>query len=119
MLNTRMVDMAKSPVEVKSETVGIAAMTVDRYPYGLSISLDNEALEKLGLDCECSVGDLLHGQFMAEVTSVSKHDSATKTEPEHRIELQIKFLSVLENEDDEGEEDMKRKPFDPKDMYGE
>lgn len=123
MFKTKMIDMAKSLSEAKDLAMPSSNIPQDRYPYGLCISLDNESLEKLGLDCECEVGDLLHGQFMAEVTSVSKHDRTGQATPEHRIELQIKFLSVLEDENEEfGEEKEEENPvkkFNYKDFYKE
>lgn len=112
--------MAKSPTEIKEDMNLAPAMPeVNKYPYGLCISLDNDSLEKLGLDCDCEVGDLLHGAFMAEVTSVSKHDSVNRDEPEHRVELQIKMLSVESEDDEEDEEDMRPSREAYKNMYNE
>jgi hypothetical protein len=71
------------------------------YPYGLSICLQKEQLDKLGLDDSCSVGDLLHGHFLAEVTSVSKHQ--TEQGDNCRVEMQIKYLSA-ESEGEENKE---------------
>lgn len=47
-----------------------------KYPWGLSIRFDQETLDKLDLDSsDVEPGDMLHMQCLAEVTSVSKHDS--------------------------------------------
>jgi hypothetical protein len=117
MMKTQMIDMARTPKEMKEEGAVANMSMVDKYPYGLSISLDNDCLEKLGLDPEeCEIGDLLHGTFMAEVCCKSKHENPRQEGPEHRIELQIKFMSVMENEDEEGAESQ-RKRFNPKELY--
>jgi hypothetical protein len=92
-----MVDMARTPAEVKAADEPSAPT----YPYGLTLCLCNEELEKLGLDGECEVGDLLHVHAMAKVTSVSKMDNESSG-PSCRVELQIVSM-VGENEDDENE----------------
>ncbi len=68
-----------------------------QYPYGLSISLDNEALEKLDL----SIADLEVGQTLAlvakvKVTSLSRNEHE-RGEKHESIGLQITDL-VLELE---------------------
>jgi len=74
------------------------------YPYGLSISLENPELEKLGLDpAECEVGDLLHIHGLAKVTSVSKHDHGNGED--HRIELTI--THIIDSPEDEDSENRK------------
>lgn len=75
------------------------------YPYGLCISLCDDELEKLGLDDNVNVGDMLHMHCLAEVTSVSKRDDSNNG-PSCRIELQIKFIAA-EDEDEENEEEDK------------
>ena len=73
------------------------------YPWGLKICLTHNELDKLGLDADCSIGDLIDMRCMAEVTSVSKSDGANGEEC--RVELQIKFMSCEnEAEEDEGED---------------
>lgn len=65
------------------------------YPYGLCISLDDEILEKLDLDGDCEVGDVIDLRVFAKVTSVNKRQ--VNGDDECRIELQITELAV-ENE---------------------
>ena len=100
----RMVDMAISEHDEKPETASVAeASSQPRYPYNLSLSLTNDELEKLGLDCsdeECEVGNYLHLHALAEVTGYSK--SATQDGERHCLNLQITHLSV----EDEGEENV-------------
>lgn len=101
-----MTDMAKTPEEVKEETAGMSApmvspANINRYPYGLCISLTEEELDKLGLEPTCEVGDMLHLHALAKVTSVSQNETEAGTRC--RIELQITQLEV-ESEDEENEE---------------
>jgi len=69
-----MVDMVRSPKDAADAgPIGIG-MLHDRYPAGLSISLDHIDLDKLGLDSDCKVGDMLSGAILAKVTFVCKRD---------------------------------------------
>jgi hypothetical protein len=63
-----------------------------RYPYGLRICLTHSELNKLGLDADCNVGDMVDLRCFAEVTSVSKNQ--TERGDECRVELQIEKMSV-------------------------
>lgn len=92
-----MVDMAKDAKQV--ENTMAVPMEQPIYPYGLSICLTNEELDKLELEADCEIGDLLHIVCMAKVTSVSKNET---TEGEScRIELQIIDIETMENESEE------------------
>jgi hypothetical protein len=71
-------------------------------PPGLCICLTEAELEKLDLDDDAEIGDLLHLMCMAKVTSISKQD--TGNGPKCRIELAIVMMSV-ENEDTEDEDE--------------
>ncbi len=110
-----MVDMAKTPEDVKKEvgnSIAAPAPSVEKpsvptYPYGLCISLNEEDLKKLGTEGELpEVGDMIHLAAMAKVTSVSESEredtGGTKTKC-CRIELQITHLAT-EFEDDEAAE---------------
>jgi hypothetical protein len=68
------------------------------YPYGLRMCLTHSELRKLGLEADCSVGDIIDLRAFAEVTSVSKDGDSC------RVELQIQKLAV-ENEMDEDEDE--------------
>lgn len=70
-----------------------------KYSYGLSICFGQEELDKLNLDTsDVEVGDLLHMQCFAEVTSISKND--TGDGEKCRIELTLTRIG-LENENTE------------------
>jgi hypothetical protein len=66
-----------------------------QYPFGCRICLTDAELKKMGLDTP-DVGDMLHAQIMAKVTSASSHETAGS-----RVELQIVLMKVLGDEDDE------------------
>jgi hypothetical protein len=120
------VDMAKSPEEVKEQTTIASPIEpkVPVYPYGLCISLTQDDLDKLDLDPDCEVGDIVHLMAMAKVTSRSENEMETadgKKEKCCRIELQITHLSV-EDEDDEdpqAQADKRRGRFYGDDEEGE
>lgn len=101
----RMVDMARTPEE-KEEAAELSVATMPSadsmptYPYGLCLSLGPDEMEKLDLDGDCQVGDLLHFTAMAKVTSVSMSDSEYSG-PNCRIELQIQQMGVPEDESTE------------------
>jgi len=69
------------------------------YPYGLRICLTSRELDKLGLEDDCEIGDMLDLRCFARVTSISKTDGPAG--PGCRIELQITDIAA-ENEMDEG-----------------
>lgn len=62
------------------------------YPYGLKIALTERELEKLGLEADCSVGDLIDMRCFATVTSVSTEQRGGKTTA--RVELQIEKIAL-------------------------
>jgi len=92
-----MINMARSEEEDAPET-----MEQPIYPYGLCICLTSDELEKLDLDADAEVGDMIHITAMAKVTSISKR--ATTEGEDCRIELQITDIG-LENEEEEGDEE--------------
>ena len=108
------VDMAKSPEEVKEQTAIASPIEpkVPVYPYGLCISLSQDELDKLDLDPDCEVGDIVHLMAMAKVTSRSENEMETsdgKKEKCCRIELQITHLSVEDENDEDPEEASERR----------
>lgn len=88
----KMIDMALTPEE-KVEMAGYSPVnSVPDYSYGLCLSLCDEDLEKLGLDDDVSVGDVLQIYALAKVTSVSERE--TNGEADRRVELQITNLGL-------------------------
>lgn len=95
----QMTDMRRTPEE-KVEAMTPSLMDdVAEYPPGLSICLDQACLDKLNLDDDVEIGDMIHCWVMAKVSSVSKRSEGG--EPQCRIELQITHMGV-EDEDKEG-----------------
>lgn len=106
-------DMAKTEEERKKDMPMMAALTDQSiYPYGLCISLDDETLEKLGLDDDCEPGDHINLSALAKVTSVSKNDTADGQRC--RVELQITHLGTDEDEEEEEEEESPRMRLRPR-----
>jgi hypothetical protein len=69
------------------------------YPYGLSLCLGDEQLDKINLDpTKLSAGAFIDLRCMAMVSSVS--ESMVNGEPCYRVELQITHIAA-DNEDDE------------------
>lgn len=75
------------------------------YPYGLSLSLGQEELEKLGLDKSVKVGDQIVINAVAKVTSSSRFENEG-SEPNCRIEM---ILTDMSAEPGEAEEEEKTK----------
>lgn len=91
-----MQDMAHTPHE--QEQTATPAVSENSYPYGIAMTLSNDELEKLGLDCseeECQVGNYLHIHALAEVTGFHASKDG------HTLNLQITHMKV----EDEGAED--------------
>ncbi len=73
-----MVNLALTKAEAKEETG--ATPDLPKYPYGLSLYLDDEILEKMGITEMPKVGSVLQLQAMVTVTGTSQR--ATQTEKE-------------------------------------
>jgi hypothetical protein len=108
-----MQDMRRTPAEKEeaAEAFMPTAASQPDYPYGLSISLCQDELEKLDLaDEDVQPGDLIHLHCMAVVTSVSKNNSEA-TGPQQRLELQITHIAAEdEAEEDAADEEEEDKP---------
>lgn len=110
---TSMVDLARTPEDVKKE-IGkdmvmaspspISARTVPTYPYGLCVSLHEETLKKLKLDGELpDSGEMIHFCAIARVTGTADNEDSDAQGNKVRrrcVELQITHLG-LESEDRE------------------
>lgn len=100
----KMVDMALMPKEQEKDSPAPIGYSMPLesgapvYPWGLSITLGDEQLEKLGLEPP-EVGDLLDSRMMLKVTSVSVNE--TTSGKCCRVEAQIIMMAV---EDEESEE---------------
>ncbi len=97
---TKFVDLQVDPEEHLIGNMPEGKPPPPHYPYGLRLCLTHVELEKLGLEADCDVGDIIDLRAFGEVTSITK-------EGEHcRIEIQIQKLAVEnESEEDEAEGD--------------
>ena len=105
-LPNNFVDMAHTPEEMKKDALTMSQPSSYEpvYPYGLSISLCNDELEKLNLSTEhAQVGDHILMECIAKVTSISMNDTAEGKRS--RVELTLTHIAV-ESEDEEAEQPM-------------
>jgi len=75
------------------------------YPWGLGLTLDQDALEKLGVDKLPDVGETLRIEARVSVTSISASDSkgeGGKTHKSRSLGLQITDLCLEKDEGDGG-----------------
>jgi hypothetical protein len=93
-----MVDMKKEP---SLDDEGNAYPGQNLYPYGLAICLNDDDLQKLDLDDDIEVGEMVHLHCIAKITSVSSQD--TNDGVKKRVELQITHIAA-EDEDEENEQ---------------
>jgi len=102
---SHLTDMARDAEELKDASP--MAPEPDKYPWGLRITLDQDSLEKLGVDhSDWEVGAVFHLMALAKVTSISSHDGPNGQRCD--VGLQITHLAGPENEEkeeEEGEED--------------
>lgn len=98
------VDMAKTPAEIAEDKAEIEEQKFVEpiYPYGLSICLTQEEIDKLDLDEDVAVGDYLHIHALAKVTSVSSREMSDG-EADRRVEMTLTHIAA-ESEDEENEE---------------
>lgn len=101
----KMINMARTPAEAKEQlkdypaTAGqSSASSVPSYPWGLSVSLEEESLEKLGLAKRLpAVGETLQIVCMMRITSVSESESEREDGSKNsccRVELQITDMGL-------------------------
>lgn len=86
-----LVDMTMSDKEAKEESEYISEP--QKYPYGLSINLDDETLAKLGITTLPTVGSAMTLTARAEVCSTSQY-ADRKGEAETSMSLQITAMEL-------------------------
>jgi hypothetical protein len=100
-----MVNLARSPEEIKTDMVSIGSPvagpkpTAPEYPCGCCISLDDECLNKMGLDGDLpEAGEMIHFEAMAKVTCASVRDEVGPdgtSKQCRRVELQITDMGMV------------------------
>lgn len=95
-----MADLVNMKIDPKKREEKYAeSALVDRpvYPYGLSVHLDEDAIEKLGLSELPKVGKTMKLVALVDVTSVEERENTTGGKETHRhrsIGLQITDLAL-------------------------
>lgn len=90
----KLVSMKTTPKEAKeeaAEAIG-SASTQPEYPYGLSISLDDAALKKLGIASAPALGAKMMLTAQVEVCAASSY--ATQKDSETNVTLQITDMAL-------------------------
>lgn len=91
----QLVNMKMDPKEAEEES-GLLAAQVDQapaYPYGLTISLCDESLQKLGITTPPAVGSAVMITARATITSMSA-DQLQGGQTEQRLGLQITDMAM-------------------------
>lgn len=90
-----LVDMEMSAEEAREEygTAPTSDGDLPKYPYGLSISLDDESLAKLGITALPTVGTAMTLTARVEVCSTSQYQDR-KGESESSLSLQITAMEL-------------------------
>lgn len=88
-----LVSMKMSAEEAQEQYGNSPVSDAPEYPYGLSISLDEEALAKLGMPALPQVGQKMMITARVEVTMVSQRDSQGG-EKEQNVSLQITDMEL-------------------------
>lgn len=113
-MDDNFVDLAITPHEKEGRSSPVAAEAKDEpiYPFGTSISLETEQIDKLGLE-DGEVGDYLHAEVLIKLCGL--HVTETEAGQRKCMQLQITHISikgVSENDSDEDDRPSSR------DFYG-
>lgn len=103
----------KMTAEEKKSMIEGPAMSKDapRYPYGLNIHLNDEVMQKLGLESLPKVGTKMMIMAVAVVESVSERDSQDGGKRQD-MSIQITDMSIEPHSDKKGEKEL------AKSLYG-
>jgi hypothetical protein len=89
----KLVNMKLDPAEAKKMAEPCAMGDAPRYPWGLQLNLDNDAIEKLGIDKLPAVGKSLQLVALVNVVSVSSNQTEGGDERKS-VSLQITDLGL-------------------------
>lgn len=94
----KLVNLKMTASEQKKQMAPIATQSDgDRYPYGLSIALDSDTIDKLDVDDDLTAGDTVVLLGKATVRSVSTSDS--ESGKSRTVSLQITDLCLETGEE--------------------
>lgn len=90
-----LVDMKRTKKEAKDNSPEVAKSSMEeKYPWGLSITLEKESLEKLGIDVsKCGIGDKVMIEAECEVSNISMSERI-KGQDQKTLGLQITRMAV-------------------------
>ena len=103
-----MIDMKRSPMATKS-SLGMVNPSRDTYGYGTAVTLDADALKKLGIKELPEVGDEYHIVAIGKVTSTAK--SASENNESTRVEIQLTHMDLTH---EDAAEEAKETPAEEK-----
>lgn len=88
-----LISMARSPAEIKEEKAEIVSdPEINRFPWGLSINLEDESLTKLGITTLPKVGDMVQIVAVAKIDRVSESENNRGTD--RSVSLQIEEMAL-------------------------
>ena len=91
----------KSMKIVKKDARGEEVVSESPYPYGLSLNLENDALDKLEIKTLPEVGAVMFLQAKVAVTSVSEYKSQDNKEPRRSVSLQITDMELASDKEED------------------
>lgn len=95
--------MANTPMEAENSGAHEGEAS---YPFSLSFTLDNDTLEKAGLDVndpDCKVGNYVEMRILAELVGMHKADTGDGEKT--TLNFQCTHLCVEDGDDDEDDQD--------------
>jgi hypothetical protein len=92
-----MISMKLTPEEAKQESHCVPCDDSPAYPYGLSLSLDDKSLEKLGITALPAVGSKMVLRALVEVSSTSQHEN--QKDKDISVSLQITDMDIEPSRD--------------------
>ena len=97
MKMNKMVDMERTKAEAKKANQPYQLGSTDKFPYGLALSLEADALKKLGIKELPAVGDEYNILAVGRVTRTSQ--DAGENQSSSRMEIQITQLSLTHEDE--------------------
>jgi hypothetical protein len=100
--DTKLVNMKIDPKEREKKYAESAVTDRPLYPYGLALHLDDDVMSRLGMATLPQVGKQVLVYALADVVSVSEHESTGDDGKQQSVSLQITDLALLpppKNED--------------------
>lgn len=91
-----MVNMKQDPKALQEKYAEPASLSTQgpSYPYGLELRLEDESIDKLGLEDLPKVGSKLRLEARVEVTSCSVHEDGARKTKRRSVTLQITDMEL-------------------------